>query len=189
MFWDALSALINSPRTADLLDMASTAVSVASNLQQGGAAAKAARYNQNIARYNAGETRKAGVIEENRVRREGQRRLGAMRANAGASGLDGGTIDDLMAESTFNAEFDALATRYNYNSKATGYDMEADLYGSSAKDAKTAGYIGAASALLKGGTSIYARNADYTTGGLFKLGGGSGNYTMYSDGTTIKWDN
>lgn len=180
MFWQALTEFIGG---------AGAVIDGVGKLLEGNAAAKAANFNKNISRFNANTTRQNGAIEEARVRREAQRRIGQMRANAGASGLDGGTIDDLLSESMFEAEMDALTTRYNYRRQAEGYDMEAEMYGEAGGDARMAGYVGAASSLLRGVTDWYGRNADTSSGRGFKLGGGSGNYSMYNDGITIRWDN
>lgn len=180
MFWDTL---------ANFMDVASTAVGVISNLQEGNAAAKAAKFNQNISNYNAMKTRQAGALEEDRVRREARKRIGLIRANVGASGLDGGSADDLLSESMFNAEMDALTVRYNYDAQATSYSMQAAMYGDQAKDARTASYLAAGQTLLRGATNLYKNNTDYGAGDTpFELGGGSGDYSMYNDGTVIRWN-
>ena len=175
MFWEALS----------------TIVSVAGQVQQANAQVRAAMFNQNISRYNAGVTRVSGQIEEDRVRREGRRRIGQIIANVGASGFDmSGSSEDLLYESTYNAQMDAQITRFNYASKATGYDMEGNLFGAQASDARRSGYLNAASSLLRGATDYYGHNADYGAGSTpFRLGGGSSNTTTTSNGQTITWDN
>lgn len=157
MFWDILSTFVN----------------VAASFQEGTAATRAAKFNANIARYNANTTRESGVIEESRVRREARQRIGLMKAQIGASGLEGGSADDLLADSLYQSELDALTTRFNYSTKARSYEMQGSLYDSQAKDAKSSMYLSAASSLLKGGTNYYGRNADLSTGKEFKLGGGS----------------
>jgi hypothetical protein len=158
MFWDILS----------------TFVSTASAWQESNAAARSAAFNQNIARYNANQTRQTGVIEEDRVRREARQRTGIVQANIGASGLNGGTADDILASSIYAGELDALTTRFNYKSQADGLDMQASLYGNAAKDARRGSYLNAASALLKGGTNYYKNETDYGAGSTpFRLGGGS----------------
>lgn len=171
MFWEALSTFVSSVGA----------------LQQGTAAAKAAKFNASIARYNANVSQQAGQIEEDRVRRDSRRRIGRIRAAIGASGLDGGSADDLLADSMYQAELDALMTRFNYNNQAKGFAMQASMYNSAAGDAMTAGYIGAASALLRGGTNYYKNNNTYGAGETpFKLGGGSKNKVNADD--IIWWD-
>lgn len=156
MFWDILS----------------TFVATAAAWQDSNAAVRSATFNRNIASYNANQTRKTGAIEEDRVRREARKRTGLIRANVGASGLDGGSADDIIASSIYDGELDALTTRFNYNSQADGLDMQASLYGAAAKDARRGGYLSAASAMLKGGTNYYKNNTDYGAGSTpFRLGG------------------
>lgn len=180
MFWDTL---------ANFIDVASTVTDVVGKLQESKAAVKAAQFNKNIARYNAAQTRKMGALEEDRSRRDARRRIGLLRANIGASGLAGGTADDILAESMFEAELDALTVRYNYNSQAAAYEMQGQLYGEQAKDSRKAGYVGAAASLLRGVSSLYKNNTNYGAGNTpFKLGGGGGDYSMYNDGTVIKWN-
>lgn len=158
MFWDILS----------------TFVATAAAWQDSNAAVRSATFNKNIATYNANQTRQTGQIEEDRVRREARQKTGLIRANIGGSGLDGGTADDILSSSIYEGELDALTTRFNYNSKADGLDMQASLYGSAASDARRGGYIGAAAALLKGGTNYYKNNTDYDAGSTpFRLGGSS----------------
>lgn len=158
MFWDILS----------------TFVSTAAAWQDSNAAMRSATFNRNVASYNANQTRQSGIIEEDRVRRDARAKTGLIRANIGASGLDGGSADDIVASSIYMGELDALTTRFNYNSKADGLDMQASLYGSAASDARRGGYLGAAAALLKGGTNYYKNNTDYGAGETpFRLGGGS----------------
>lgn len=158
MFWDILSTFIN----------------VAGAFQESNAAVRSAAFNKNIATYNANQTRQTGILEEDRVRREARQRTGLIRANVGASGLDGGSADDILASSIYEGELDALTTRFNYNSAAEGLDLQASLYGSAAKDARRGGYLNAAAALLKGGTNYYKNNTDYGAGDTpFRLGGGS----------------
>lgn len=158
MFWEVLS----------------TFVGTAGALLKGNAQTKAAVFNSNISKYNAGVTRQMGVIEENNVRRNAARQIGSMVANAGASGFDISSIEDSLSDSIYQANYDALATRYNYQARARAFDMESSMYATVAKDSRLATYVGGASALLKGGTQIYKNNTTYGAGSTpFRLGGGN----------------
>lgn len=155
MFWDVLSTFVN----------------VVAETQTSSAAVKAASYNQSIKRFNSGESLRIGKIEEDKVRRDARRQIGLMRANVGASGFDlSGSAMDVLYESTANAEIDAMNTRNAYRAQAQSYNMEADLYGQEARDAKRSGTISAAKQLLRGATTIWADNADQSSGSPFKLG-------------------
>jgi hypothetical protein len=160
MFWDIFAGFVNA----------------AASFQEGNATARAALYNKNIANYNANVTRQAGVLEEDRVRREARASTGRMRANIGAGRIDGGSAEDVLAMNVYYGELDALTTRFNYKSKETGFSMQASLYGATAKDASRSKYMSAATALLKGGTNAYKNNTDYGAGDTpFRLEGGGGN--------------
>lgn len=139
---------------------------------QGNAGAKAANYNKRIDLYNANVTEQEGQIAETQLRQETARRLGSIRANVGASGLSGGSASDLLEESAYNAEMDALNTRYNYKTKAQNYRMQGDLEGMRAKNSKSAGYLNAGSILLAGSGKAYQQYTDDNAGAgkPFRLG-------------------
>lgn len=141
------------------------------SIVQGNAAAKSANYNKRIDLYNATVTEQEGQIAETQLRQETARRLGSIRANVGASGLSGGSASDLLEESAYNAEMDALNTRYSYKTKAQGYRMQGDLSEMQGKNAKTAGYLNAGSVLLAGSGKAYQQYTDDNTAGKpFRLG-------------------
>lgn len=119
--------------------------------EQGNASAAAASYNQKISNYNATVTTQQGQIVEQQVRQASARNLGQQRANIGASGLSSdGSALDVLQESAYNAEMDALNTRYNYATKAQSYRMEGQLQGMQSENDKTAGGLNASSILLSG---------------------------------------
>ena len=142
-------------------------------IQQGNATAAAASYNKRISLYNASVTEQQGKIAEDQLRKDATRRIGAMRANIGASGLSSeGSAMDLLQESAFNAEMDALNTRYNYQTKAKGFRMEGELQGMQGKAAKKAGYLSASGILLAGAGKAYEQYSDDNSTGKqpFRLG-------------------
>lgn len=174
MFWDLLATFVDTTGA----------------LRSGNAQAKAAAFNAKMSEFNATATEQEGILAENSVRRQSAYAIGQQRANLGASGFSGGTADDVLADTMYQAQLDALTTRYNYNNKATALRQQATLQRASGKDARSAAYIKASASLLKGATSYYKNNTDYGAGEtLFKLGGGSSNQTVLSSGETITWDN
>ncbi len=154
-------------------ELLATFVQAAGAMQQSNAASKAANYNRKIDLYNANVTEQQGQIAETQLRQETARRLGAIRANVGASGLSGGSAADLLQESAYNAEMDALNIRYNAKTKATGYRMSAGLNASKAASEQTGGYLAASGILLAGAGKAYQQNASDTGYGVqpFRLGG------------------
>lgn len=137
---------------------------------QSSAAARAASYNARISAYNANVTEQQGQVAETQQRQESARRIGLIRANVGASGLSGGSASDLLEESAFNAEMDALNTRYNYKTKAQNYRMDSNLKTQESKSARTGGYLTASSILLAGAGRAYQNSSSGdTTGRPFQL--------------------
>ncbi len=151
----------------------STFVQAAGAFEKGNASAASAQFNQRISNYNATVTTQEGQIVEQQVRQAGARSIGQMRANIGASGLSSdGSALDILQESAYNAEMDALNTRYNYATKAQAYRMGGELQGMEAKNDKTAGINNAASILMSGyGKARQQSQSDAGYGDtLFKLG-------------------
>lgn len=140
-------------------EMLSTLIQTAGALTSSGAAAKASNYNRRIEMYNSTVALQEGQIAETQLRQSAQRNMGQMRANIGASGLStSGSAMDLIQESAYNAEMDALNVRYSAKAKATGHAMEANLASSKAKSARAGGYLTASGILLAGAGKSYAQN-------------------------------
>lgn len=96
---------------------AGAAVQGVSSLQQGRFAAKAARqsaqFSQELGERNAIAAEQQAGAEEARVRRDSQRRLGALRARFGASGFTfAGSPLEVLADQAMEAEEDALLVRH-----------------------------------------------------------------------------
>lgn len=94
------------------LMLASTAISTLGQVQQARSAAKASEYNARVAEMQA-------KAEEERVRREGERRLGTIRTGIAKSGVrTQGTPLLVLAESAELAELDALNVRWSGQTSA-----------------------------------------------------------------------
>lgn len=135
--------------------LASAAVSAVGSIKQGQAQADAANYNAAIAAQNATIAQQQGVAAVEAQRRDSARAIGRMKALYGASGVqsDSGSPVDVLADSASMAELDALTTQYNYRLKALGYENQAELDRSNAKNARTSSYLNAASQVMNGMTS------------------------------------
>ena len=72
----------------------------------------------------------------------------------------GGSAADIQRQSRINAAMDQLNTRYEGQMQAQGYAQQANLLDYQGSQARTAGYLGAGSAVLSGA-------ADY---GLMRYG-------------------
>lgn len=156
---------------APYLSVASGVIGVISSISQGNAnaasensSAQAAEYNAQINRQRADMALQQGNAQEEAKRRESRRAMGNLRAGLVENGiaLDSGSGADLVQESSLNSEMDALNIRYNSQLNARGYtaqagldEYSADAARGRAKQARTAGYIGAASSALSAAGGYY----------------------------------
>ena len=138
--------------------VAGSAVSALGAVQQAQAGRAESKYNQRVAEQNAVASRDAARVEEERHRIQSGKALGQMRANYGASGVSiDGSIEDVLADSATQAEWDSLLIRHGGEQRARGYTSEANLAGARAKNVSTSGYLMAAGDLASGA----ARGYDY----------------------------
>lgn len=139
------------------------AVTAVGAIGQAQSAASASKYNAAVNTQNALVAEQQGEAAAQAQERDAQRRLGAAVAAYGASGVDitTGSPTDVLADSSRMAALDNLTTRYNYRMRALGYQNQATLDTSSARNSSTAGYlsaIGSAASMYRsssaGGTPI-----------------------------------
>jgi hypothetical protein len=168
-----------SAATAGIAGMAltSAAVGAVGAIQSGKQASAAAKSEANMAEYNAKmaeiqsrQAYAAAGVQEDELRRRGRIAVGnqlAASAEAGA-GLNG----DLLRESVYGVEADSMAIRYEGDLKAQGLKDTAALQRSAAsvaldrgKQAKTASYLNAGSAVLNSATSYYGAKSRITAAG------------------------
>ncbi|MFC7452043.1 hypothetical protein ACFQPI_03030 [Insolitispirillum peregrinum] len=180
---------------------AGTVVSAAGSIKQGNEQAKQARYqaavaenNAAIADQNARDAVTAGKAEEQRQRVANSQKLGEMRAQMGASGVDVGmgSALDASADQVMIGEVDGLNTRdgwlrnqNNYLQQANDFRNESAMYGAAAKNAKSNGTWGAAASLLSGMGQVGSSWYDMTrVPGAPNTGG----VETKIAGTTVKFD-
>lgn len=159
-----------------ILTVASTAFSVMGAIQQGNAAEANAKAQEQAQNYNAkvSENQAIAVNQQTAAREDAERRqrriqLGNARASISQSGLtDTGSILDMFDQSAIDSELNVLNSRYEGNLQAKGFQEQAtlDRYGASvsrmnAKQASSAKWINAGSALISGASSGYST---YKTG-------------------------
>lgn len=124
---------------------------------------QAMEYNAAINRQRAETARSAWNQREEQQRRAARVFMGKQRAAIAESGLGlGGSNADIERQSEVLAELDALNIRYEGELEASGFlaQSELDTYEagslkSQAKQAKKASYLGIASSILSGGSSVY----------------------------------
>ncbi|TXG77625.1 hypothetical protein E6Q11_02530 [Candidatus Dojkabacteria bacterium] len=129
-----------------------SAVQAFGQVSQGNAEFAAGQYNADMNQRAADQTRATAAEEERRLRIQSRKQLGDIRANYGASGvgLEGSALD-VLEESASNAELDALTVRHAGETRARAFEAQANLERFRGRNARTAGYLGAATTLLKFG--------------------------------------
>lgn len=181
------------------LGLAGSVISAVGAYQQGQATAAAYRskaaadeQNAKIASRQAEVTAQNGAQEEREMRQRGQAIAGAQKASFSANGLDigAGSPLDLLSDTRYLNELDALAIRrstannvWQFQSEGVNYLNSASANRSAASNASTAGTIGAVGSLLNGATSYsYYKNklndgvipktkTSYTRGGISGIPG------------------
>lgn len=140
-----------------------TGVSVLGALKQGSAASSAAHTraavqtnNATIARQNAERAAQVGEEKAAMSQRDTRAKIGAMEASQAASGVDinNGSALDVRASETEFGQLDAQTIRsnaareaYGYQTQATNMDSAASMSKAEAKNAKTSGFMNAATVL------------------------------------------
>jgi hypothetical protein len=163
--------------------VASAAVSAYSSYEQGQSQkaamayqAQVAKNNQDIAdQYAQMELAKGRQLEETKRLATAQQE-GAIRAAAGASGLDpnAGSPVRLQEDTARVGEEDALTIRANAARAAYGYKVQGMNYAAQAQldemgsqDAARAGSLGAFSSILSGASSVGDKWARYKAAGVW----------------------
>ena len=141
---------------ATTLGTLGTVLGIAGALGKGNAARAAGDYNAQIAEQNAILARQQSAEEERRFRIDASKRMGAMQAAYSASGvtLEGSPMD-VLEESFYTAEMDALTIRQGGRASAAAYKSEAQLSHMQGRAGQQAGYTSAAAELLRGASSYY----------------------------------
>lgn len=121
-------------------------------VRQAQALSQAANYNAQVAKQNAQVAEQQGEAASQAQARDAQRRIGAMVAGYGASGVDlsSGSPQDVLADSVRSATLDNLTTKYNYKLKGLGYINQAQLDEMQADNYTSSGWLNAASSVASG---------------------------------------
>lgn len=129
-----------------------------------------ARINQQIAKGNADYSRKVGEVQAQQSGMKSAQDIGATKVAQSGSGVDIGKGSAAAVRETQSevAQYDQGMIRSNAARKAYGYEVEAaseeakaNMAEASAKNAKSAGFIGALGSLLSGGSSVASKWLNY----------------------------
>jgi len=140
------------------LAVGSTVLQAYSQFEQGQTAKATARFNAREQENQAVETRNAGTIEENKLRRETSELRERQRSQLAANGVDvnTGTALSLQEDTTTIGEVDALRIRSNVDNRATSLERSAEVTKIQGDNAARAGIIGAGSTLLSGAGKAFS---------------------------------
>lgn len=140
------------------LGLAASALGVVGTLTSASAASKAANFNAQVAEQQAKVQQDQASVKASEIARDTRQRLAAGRAGAQQNGFElTGSVGDLLNQTARQGQLDYLTAVYDGSVQATGLNNSAKLYRQQAKNAMTAGMIGAAGQAL-GGVSSYYKN-------------------------------
>ena len=155
------------------------------------AQAKVAQQNARLAELQGVEELKKGAREEERFRREARQFQGSQRTAMAASGAQvSGSALSVLADTAMGIEEDATTIRFNTLQSKYGRDVEAlnfrnqaSAARASAKNARTAGWIGGFTSLLSAGGQVAGMSAGYPTGARVR----GGNITLNAQPPSLDW--
>lgn len=129
-----------------------TAFTVASSIQQGNAAKKAANANAAIAGQDAQLSAEAAAFEARQLKRRTEKLLSAQRAAAGASGLalPGSSIQLVMEETAYEGELEIQHVLKRGGIASNRFNIQAGAYSAQGSAAQIGGFLGAGAAIFGG---------------------------------------
>lgn len=120
-------------------------------VQQGYAGAATAEYNAKVAESEGLGVMQQAAFEEAGIRRRTDKFKSGQEASIAASGVTPeGSAAEVLQETVAESELDILATRYGAKVKKMNLDSQAAMSRTQGKQAKMAGWFGAASSILNG---------------------------------------
>lgn len=124
--------------------------------QTGKAQQEVYNYNASVAERNAELARQQGLDEAAEQRRQTKRLIAQQNNTFGALGLTSGTGTalDLVSESAYMGELNALTAKYNRDLEAWNYDTEAISLRYQGEVAASKGKMGLITGLVKAGSTV-----------------------------------
>lgn len=177
------------------MNIASSAISFGSTLEESRATQNALKRNAKVADINADITQQQGEASNQALNRSIQGTLGSIRAGYGSSGIDmsQGSPLDVLASSIRAGTLDSLTQKYNYGIQVQSYRDQAALLRNGAKNAQAAGFVQAIANGMNGMTSGQVNTGGYGSntagtgnGAMFVQGGNSGGFSgAWSSGNSL----
>ena len=133
-----------------------TAVSAIGQVKAGNEAKELAEFNAHIAELQAEDAIAVGNEEANKFRSGVRTLIGRQKAGFAAQNIDIGTGSptDVVADSAFLGELDALTIKTNAARAAWGYTVQAENFRRGGSNAQTASRFNAAGTILGGASSL-----------------------------------
>lgn len=140
-----------------MLTLAAGGMKAIGSIAGGNAQSNALNYQAKVSDYNALTSARAGEINAENESMKNRAKLGAIKAGYGASGIDvnTGSAADVQAAQVGLGELDALTIKSDAAQRAFGYKTQSELQRAGAKNAKTAGYIDAATSMISAAGSAF----------------------------------
>lgn len=163
--------------------IASGVVGGLSAYQTGKAQQAVYNYNASIAERNAQLARQQGEDEAAEQRRQTKRLIAQQNNTFGALGLTSGTgtAFDLVSESAYMGELNALTSKYNRDLEAWNYDNEAISLRYQGEVAASKGRMGLVTGILKAGSTVLTMGLG-ASGAFSGLAGAANTGTKVSGG-------
>lgn len=122
---------------------AAAGVKMIGSAVQGAASAESSKYNAAVAQQNADIAIQQGEASAQAQQRDSARKIGAMVAAYGASGVQGdaGSPLDVLADSVRMSTLDNLTIKYNAQLRAAGYTAQSQLSNYAASSARTSSVL------------------------------------------------
>lgn len=144
---------------AAIVIMASAAVSAYASYESGVQQEKAADFNAQMATYQADQAKQAAQAKAEIYERDVERRMGTMRQQYAASGVElsnAGTPLSVMMDSAVTAAKDVVRIKAGGDVSAWGFMSEAALSTSQGQSAMAGGQIAAGASLLGGAAKVFS---------------------------------
>lgn len=167
------------PAIAIAVTVAAAATAAVATYSQAQAQSKASAYNAQMEQYNSEIQRQQGQVDAQSIEEQGEVIQGKARAAAAASGLSGGSSDDIQYVDLVRNDQQALAMKYRGDIGAYNADSQANLDQSAASNAKVAGGLGAGGALLSGASGALGQaNTNYGGSAIQPVFGSTSNINL-----------
>lgn len=130
----------------------SAGASAIGSIRSGNMAKAAADRESAMMQQEADKAITDGMAEDERFRTNARQQIGLQLAASAEAG--GGLNEDQLRQSVYDAELDSASIRYGVSNKARSMNDQATVNRWQGKQARTAGYLNAATTLMEAGGKV-----------------------------------